>query len=329
MLDTTNARPARWALTALRVVLGWHLLQEGVSKIASSSWTAAGYLATAQGPLAPAFRALAHQPTAMKAVDATNMWGLIIVGVALLLGLAARPAAAAGAILLALYYAAHPPMIQPPPVPGWGSDVDLIVNKVLVEAVALAVFAIVPAPWTWGLDNLLARRRRRGPPPAAADLPAARPVQIVAPPDAPDLGRRAALAHLVGLPLLGAWTLAFLRRRGWRLREEEALQARADTVTSATTPVFAFAKVKELKGELPRGRTGSLELSRVILGGNLIGGWAHARDLIYVSKLVKAYHHEAKIYETLSLAERCGVNALLTNPVLCGVIQRYWKYAGG
>jgi hypothetical protein len=28
----------------------------------------------------------------------------------------------------------------------------------------------------------------------------------------------------------------------------------------------------------------------MVLGGNLIGGWAHARDLIYVDKLVKAYH---------------------------------------
>ena len=78
-----------------------------------------------------------------------------------------------------------------------------------------------------------------------------------------------------------------------------------------------MAKIKDLK------------LSRMILGGNLIGGWAHARDLIYVSKLVKAYHTDDKIFETFALAEACGVNTILTNPVLCEVINDYWREQGG
>jgi hypothetical protein len=40
----------------------------------------------------------------------------------------------------------------------------------------------------------------------------------------------------------------------------------------------------------------------------LIGGWAHSRDLTYVSSLFKAYNTEAKIFETLELAEQCGIN---------------------
>ncbi len=63
----------------------------------------------------------------------------------------------------------------------------------------------------------------------------------------------------------------------------------------------------------------------MILGGNLIGGWAHARDLIYVDKLVKSYHTKDKIFETFFLAEKCGINCFLTNPVLCKVISEYWK----
>src|SRR6056297_1056209 len=55
---------------------------------------------------------------------------------------------------------------------------------------------------------------------------------------------------------------------------------------------------------LPKGRIGDLEISRIFLGGNLIGGWAHSRDLIYVSKLIKSYHTEGKIFETLALAEQ-------------------------
>ena len=58
---------------------------------------------------------------------------------------------------------------------------------------------------------------------------------------------------------------------------------------------------------LPRGRIGNLEVSRMFLGGNLIGGWAHSRDLIYVSDLVKSYHTENKIFATLALAEEKGM----------------------
>jgi hypothetical protein len=80
---------------------------------------------------------------------------------------------------------------------------------------------------------------------------------------------------------------------------------------------------------VPRAKIGDVELSRVILGGNLIGGWAHARDLIYVSKLVKAYHHREKVFETFALSEACGVNTILTNPLLCEIINDYWKSTGG
>jgi hypothetical protein len=65
--------------------------------------------------------------------------------------------------------------------------------------------------------------------------------------------------------------------------------------------------------------------SRIILGGNLLSGWAHSRDLIYVSQLVKAYHQKEKIFATLLLAEECGINTLLTNPILCSLIDEYWK----
>jgi hypothetical protein len=36
-------------------------------------------------------------------------------------------------------------------------------------------------------------------------------------------------------------------------------------------------------------------------------------------------HTRVKIAETLYLAESCGINTLLTNPMLCGVITDYWR----
>jgi hypothetical protein len=81
--------------------------------------------------------------------------------------------------------------------------------------------------------------------------------------------------------------------------------------------------------QLPMGKIKQLEISRLICGGNLIGGWAHSRDLIYVSPLVKAYHTDAKIFATLHLAEQRGINTVLTNPVADRVLQDYWYHEGG
>lgn len=82
-------------------------------------------------------------------------------------------------------------------------------------------------------------------------------------------------------------------------------------------------------GKLPYGKIKNLKISRLFCGGNLIGGWAHSRDLIYVSSLVKAYHTDERVFETLELAEENGVNAILTNPVSDRVINRYWNEIGG
>ncbi|MBN1360508.1 MAG: twin-arginine translocation signal domain-containing protein [Sedimentisphaerales bacterium] len=87
--------------------------------------------------------------------------------------------------------------------------------------------------------------------------------------------------------------------------------------------------VERNTADMPRGNIKDLSLSRIFLGGNLVGGWAHSRDLIYVSSLVKAYHTDQKVFETLELAEERGMNAILTNPSAGPVINRYWNERGG
>lgn len=67
-------------------------------------------------------------------------------------------------------------------------------------------------------------------------------------------------------------------------------------------------------GNMPKGKIGSVEISRVICGGNLISGYAHSRDLIYVSKLLKTYFTDAKIMETWALCEQQGINTMIFNP---------------
>ena len=76
---------------------------------------------------------------------------------------------------------------------------------------------------------------------------------------------------------------------------------------------------------LPVGKIGNVKMSRLIIGGNLIGGWAHSRDLIYVSNLLKAYNTDEKVIETLQLCEENGVNTILVNPSCHMVICRRKK----
>jgi hypothetical protein len=63
---------------------------------------------------------------------------------------------------------------------------------------------------------------------------------------------------------------------------------------------------------LPKGRIGNLEITRLIMGGNLIAGWAHSRDLPYVSTLMRRYNTPEKIRQTLELGEQNGISAINT-----------------
>jgi hypothetical protein len=82
---------------------------------------------------------------------------------------------------------------------------------------------------------------------------------------------------------------------------------------------------------LPRGRIGKLEISRLILGGNLLTHYTHSRDLQYVYNLAAHYNTDAKILETLAVAESHGVNTLCMHnpPHPMSVLRRYRRERGG
>jgi uncharacterized membrane protein YphA (DoxX/SURF4 family) len=311
------------ALALLRTAIGWHFLYEGMIKLLDPDWTAAEYLRNSTGPLASRFQALLVSPTWLRVVDQLNIWGLILVGLCLMLGLLTRLGALVGMVMLALYYLAYPPFFGAAPA-GMAEGHYLIVSKNLVELLALLVVLALPASGL-GLDGVLSARRQRR---LAAQLAAGQaPAPVV---NLVDTSRRRMVAGLVGLPVVGGFVLAMLKQRGWTSHEENNLAVRPDAYSGATIKKFDFSKtVKDVKGVMPQGKIGNVVLSRMCLGGNLIGGWAHARDLIYVSKLIKAYHHRAKVFETFRLAEACGVNTIITNPALCGIISDYWKSTGG
>ncbi len=105
------------------------------------------------------------------------------------------------------------------------------------------------------------------------------------------------------------------------LEEKTLARAIADGTArpaSAEKPQTSIAP-----GSLPCGKIGNVSLSRLFIGGNLIGGWAHSRDLAYASKLFKSYNTEAKVFETLELAQACGINTIQLDPACWDPIQHY------
>ena len=78
---------------------------------------------------------------------------------------------------------------------------------------------------------------------------------------------------------------------------------------------------------MPYGQIGNVRISRLLLGGNLISGWMHSRDLKYVNSLFRAYATEEKIIETLGIAEKHGVNTVFESGAT--FVARYNRECGG
>ena len=62
MEATTFDRAPMIAITALRVLVGWHFLYEGLTKLTAPSWTAAGLSQAGQGTAGRVVSRVAHQP---------------------------------------------------------------------------------------------------------------------------------------------------------------------------------------------------------------------------------------------------------------------------
>jgi hypothetical protein len=108
--------------------------------------------------------------------------------------------------------------------------------------------------------------------------------------------------------------------------EEKALLAQAAQKKQAKALGAAGAT-----GAMPTGKLGKLDITRLIVGGNLTSGFAHSRDLIYVSGLLRQYFTDTKVFETWELCEECGINTAilrLDNHVI-GLLGKYWNERGG
>jgi thiosulfate dehydrogenase [quinone] large subunit len=147
-----------YALVTLRVVMGWTLFQGGVTKLITyldadpaNNWTAAGFLTHAipeGNPLTGFFASMAGNGL----IDVLNMWGLTLVGLALIVGAFVRWSALWGAVMMLFYWLASLEgglLAGLPLAHGW------VVDDHLVYAVLLFGLGAFGAGRILGLDAYL------------------------------------------------------------------------------------------------------------------------------------------------------------------------------
>jgi hypothetical protein len=130
-----------------------------------------------------------------------------------------------------------------------------------------------------------------------------------------NLNRRGFLKRSILGSAAGAFALSF---------EEQALLAQASARPAPAVPAGSA-------GQMPMGQIGNVKISRMFTGGNLISAFAHSRDLIYVSSLLRNYFTDEKVMETLEICEELGINtAILRLDDHCKrILRRYWNERGG
>ncbi|MFC2086585.1 DoxX family membrane protein [Bacteroidota bacterium] len=307
-------------ITSIRILIGWHFLYEGISKIFAANWTSAGYLMQSHWLFSDFFHWIALNPLALKFVDFLNIWGLTFIGLGLLFGILTRIASASGAFLILLFYIASPPFV------GFAGESTgeghyLIVCKNLIEMAMLIFFVFIPRNKFYSIDKILLKLFKK------------QEYSDHQPELSKSESRREFLRNLAGLPVFGIFAYGAYRKMQWESFEERNLISKAkglDASTGATLTSRNMASLIDLKAKVPTWKIKNLEISRLICGGNLISGFAHSRDLVYVSSLMLNYFTDEKILETLHLCEQCGINTALlrvdTNTLR--ILKKYRKQGG-
>ena len=95
----------------------------------------------------------------------------------------------------------------------------------------------------------------------------------------------------------------FLQYRAGAFKKVEA-------VTSATVKVHEFTALAALKSPFAeKAKIGGVEISRLALGGDLIAGHSHARDLIWTDEFMLRYNSGATLPRTVRYCLHCGIDA--------------------
>ena len=114
--------------------------------------------------------------------------------------------------------------------------------------------------------------------------------------------------------LPGAFVLAVFGGCFWAHCRANGFK-KVETVTSATVKVHEFTALAALKAPFAeRADVGGVEISRLALGGDLIAGHSHARDLIWTDEFMLRYNSGATLGRTVRYCLHCGIDTVFAEP---------------
>jgi thiosulfate dehydrogenase [quinone] large subunit len=136
-------------LAILRISLGFVYFYAGISKILKPDWSAVGYLSNAK-TFANLYQWFAL-PEHISIINFINEWGLLLLGVSLIIGLGVRLSSSLGIMLMFLYY--FPTLDFP-----YAGTSAFIIDSHIIYILILILFIILKAGRIYGLDAVVTQK---------------------------------------------------------------------------------------------------------------------------------------------------------------------------
>lgn len=141
--------PANFFLALSRISVGGLMLNSGLEKVLDPNWSALEYLQKAK--TFPELYAWFAAPANIGWVNFINEWGILLLGVSLILGIGVRLSAFLGGILMLSYYFSKLDFPK--------TELGYIVDYNLILGFLLFYFAVIRAGRTFGIDSFWAKNR--------------------------------------------------------------------------------------------------------------------------------------------------------------------------
>jgi thiosulfate dehydrogenase [quinone] large subunit len=130
------------SLFLLRITMGWLFFWAGLSHLLDANFSAAGYLSGAK--FLTGFYHFLASPAILPITNFLNVWGLTLIGISLILGIAVRFSGKLGALMMILYWL--PLGILHP------DSHSLVVDDHIIYACAMLVLSSMRAGRVYGLE---------------------------------------------------------------------------------------------------------------------------------------------------------------------------------
>lgn len=135
----------KFILFLLRISIGWLIFYAGITKVLNPGWSAEGFLRGAK--TFSGFYQWLTTPEILQIVNFLNAWGVMLIGVSLILGIFVRFSATLGVVVMALYY--FPILVFP-----YAGEHSYLVDEHVIYALVLTLLASSAASKAWSIRGI-------------------------------------------------------------------------------------------------------------------------------------------------------------------------------